>query len=84
MTFVDLETGKRYSGRLEAEIGSHGHPEQLIVLTPVSKRSKEKERRMSRETFFGFLLIEATLDEVSRLDRAGYHLRLAKDFGGEV
>ena len=79
MTFLDLETGKRYSGQLESENDPHGHPEHFIVLTPKSKFGKGKPTKVDRTTISGYLLIDATLDEISRLDRAGYHLRVAKD-----
>jgi hypothetical protein len=74
MIFVDQD-GTRYQGRLEPEASHSGHPIEVLVLVPAGGGKPERVEAYGRCPFF---LIEATLDERSRLDRAGYHLRAAR------
>ena len=72
--FIDPGMRCRYRGRLVAEVGSHGHPQDILILTP--ERDGEEWRVGCYDVRLP-LVLKATLDERSRLDRAGYRLQNA-------
>ncbi len=72
MKLTDLSTEELFSGELIDDAGdrfNYGCP--VLVLTPVDGGQKI---RISRAQARFLCLVEATLDERSRLDRAGYCL----------
>ena len=73
MVLLHTKTGATYKGELSSATGLHGRPDQCLVLRP--ERGGRPLRLWPSEARRRLILLEATLDEVSRLDRAGYYLR---------
>jgi hypothetical protein len=74
VVIVDPETGTRYRGKLRPETSPDGYEIQLLILTP---EKGGVPIGVQPNVVRPLILVEATLDEISRLDGAGYRLRAA-------
>ena len=66
-------------GRLEEESSRYGYVEQVLVLTPVNPGGVLVRVERIADRLRQLLVVDATLDEIAKLDRADYRVRRASE-----